>query len=52
MGGTALYAETSSREKYIPTHMFYRKNVFTEVARIKDFYDIGNDKIIYKKQLV
>lgn len=52
MGGTALYAETSSREKYISTHMFYRKNVFTEVARIKDFYDIGDDKIIYKKQLV
>ena len=52
MGGTALYAETSSREKYISTHTFYRKNVFTETARIKDFYDIGDDKIMYKKQLV
>jgi len=52
MGGTALYAETSSREKYISTRMFYRKNVFTEVARIKDFYNTGDDKIIYVRQLV
>ncbi len=52
MGGTALYAETSSREKYTSTRMFYRKNVFTEIARIKDFYDTGDDKIIYVRQLV
>ncbi len=42
-----LYAETSSRPLYRPTHSFYRHCGFTEVARLPDFYRPGDDQIIF-----
>jgi ribosomal protein S18 acetylase RimI-like enzyme len=47
MGATSLYAETSAKEQYAPTRHFYDKNSFTLEARLKDFYDEGDDKLIY-----
>jgi ribosomal protein S18 acetylase RimI-like enzyme len=50
IGGKGIYLETSSTEKYLPTREFYiRCNYFVE-ARIKDFYDTGDDKVIYVKR--
>lgn len=49
MGGKGIFIETSSREKYIPTQKFYDKCNCELVARINDFYDTGDDKLIYKK---
>jgi GNAT superfamily N-acetyltransferase len=51
MGATALYAETSAREQYKPTQLFYDKNKFELEARLKDFYDKDDDKLIYVKRL-
>lgn len=51
MGGTALYAETSSQEKYAPTRKFYLSNHYFEEARLKNFYQMDDDKIIYTKFL-
>ncbi|MBN3034825.1 MAG: GNAT family N-acetyltransferase [Bacteroidales bacterium] len=48
-GGKAVYAETSSKEQYLPTRMFYEKNGYTIKARFEDFYDLGDDKIVYMK---
>ncbi|MFA4851004.1 MAG: GNAT family N-acetyltransferase [Bacteroidales bacterium] len=49
LGGKGVYIETSSREKYIPTQKFYNSCGCELVARIKDFYDDGDDKMIYKR---
>lgn len=50
MGGTALYAETSAKPQYTPTQHFYESNQFINEAQIKDFYDMGDDKIIFVKR--
>lgn len=46
-----LYIETSSLTKYLPTRKFYLKSGYTEEACLKDFYDTGDDKIIYCRYL-
>ncbi len=51
MGGTAVYAETSSQEKYLPTRRFYLTNNYLEEARLKNFYQQNDDKLIYSKVL-
>ncbi len=52
LGGTSLYAETSAKEQYAPTRQFYDSNRFELEARLKDFYDKGDDKLIYVKRLI
>ena len=49
IGGKGVYIETSSREKYIPTQKFYDSCNCELIARITDFYDEGDDKLIYRK---
>lgn len=46
-GGRRIYIETSSTEKYLPTQKFYDNCGCTLVARIPDFYDVGDDKMMY-----
>ncbi|MCX6561201.1 MAG: GNAT family N-acetyltransferase [Candidatus Aminicenantes bacterium] len=52
LGCTLIIAETSGLEHYAPTRGFYDKNDFTLEARLRDFYDEGDDKFIYVKRLV
>ncbi|MEK7728350.1 MAG: hypothetical protein AAB354_08030 [candidate division KSB1 bacterium] len=47
--GRMLMTETSSQPKYDPTHHFYLKHHYREVARIPDFYAKGDDRVIYQK---
>lgn len=49
-GGRMMIIETSSREKYLPTQEFYRKNSYCLEARIKDFYSPGDDRMIFVKR--
>lgn len=51
MGGSAIYVETSSQELYVPTRSFYLKNGYDEKARFEDFYDRGDDKVVFVKKL-
>ena len=51
LGGKGVYIETSSRDKYIPTQRFYDSCGCDLIAQIKDFYDEGDDKLIYKRSL-
>ncbi len=51
MGGRRMYVDTSGRELYRPTQRFYVKAGYVEAARLSDFYDIGDDKIIFQKQI-
>jgi aminoglycoside 6'-N-acetyltransferase I len=47
--GRLLIAETSSQPKYEKTREFYLRVGYTELARIKDYYKIGDDLVIYGK---
>jgi ribosomal protein S18 acetylase RimI-like enzyme len=46
-----LTIETSSRPQYDPTRAFYLKRGYREVARVPDFYEAGDDRVIYAKTL-
>jgi ribosomal protein S18 acetylase RimI-like enzyme len=50
-GALAIYAETSSREPYAAARAFYRKAGFIEAARFADFYERGDDKVVYRLAL-
>ncbi len=49
--GRLLVAETSSRPTYLRTRNFYKRNGYSELAQIRDYYDVGDDLIIYGKYL-
>ena len=50
-GGRMLLIETSSQETYRATIRFYRQTGYELVARIKNFYRIGDDKLVFSKEL-
>lgn len=50
-GERLLLVETSGLERFEPTRTFYRKNDYEEEARIRDYYEAGDDKIIFRKAL-
>ncbi len=49
--GRMLLIETSSQEAYGETIRFYEKTGYEQVARIKNFYRIGDDKLVFSKEL-
>ena len=51
IGGDIVWIETSSRDLYAPTRAFYINKGYTEVASLIDFYNKGDNKIVYKKVL-
>lgn len=50
-GGRVLIVETSSLDDYRRTRAFYDREGFTREARIRDFYQAGEDKILFWKAL-
>jgi ribosomal protein S18 acetylase RimI-like enzyme len=46
-----IRVETSATEAYGPTRGFYASMKYTEEARIRDFYKVGDDLIILTKRL-
>jgi ribosomal protein S18 acetylase RimI-like enzyme len=51
MEGRLLAVETSSKPSYTDTVKFYRSLGYAEEYRIRDFYDVGDDKLILVKRL-
>jgi len=51
LGGRMIIIETSSTQRYEPTRRFYLGQDYREVARIPDFYQTGDDRVIYMKRL-
>ena len=49
--GRMLLIETSSKETYGSTIRFYERSGYSEISRIKDFYRVEDDKIVYCKRL-
>jgi ribosomal protein S18 acetylase RimI-like enzyme len=50
LNGRMIVIETSSQPKYLPTQQFYYKNKYVLEARIKDFYRVGDDRMIFVKR--
>jgi len=50
-GGKTIYIETSSKPLYEPTREFYLRNGCTIKVSMEDFYDEGDDKIVFCKKL-
>ncbi|MEE4311844.1 MAG: GNAT family N-acetyltransferase [candidate division KSB1 bacterium] len=49
--GRLIIIETSSQHKYEATRLFYARSGCEEVARIPDFYKVGDDRVIYIKKI-
>lgn len=47
-----LVAETSSRSDYAATRAFYARRGYVEVARVRDFYSPGDDRIVFVKRFL
>jgi len=50
MQGRLLVVETSSKDSYRATVGFYRRLGYDEAVYIRDFYDRGDDKLIFIKR--
>lgn len=51
LNGRMLLIETSSRRSNEPTIRFYRNSGYEEISRIKDFYRVRDDKVIFSRDL-
>lgn len=51
IGARLLLVETSGMEEFESAQRFYGKCGFAVVARIPDFYNAGDDKVIFTKAL-
>jgi ribosomal protein S18 acetylase RimI-like enzyme len=49
--GRMLLIETSSKKSYAPTIRFYQQAGYEAISRIKDFYRIEDDKVVFCKHL-
>ena len=47
--GRRIVVETSSRSEYAPAHHFYQRHGYRKVSTVPDFYEDGDDKLIYAK---
>ena len=50
-GGSMILIETSSQESYGATIRFYERSGYDLAARIRNFYKIGDDKLVFQKEL-
>lgn len=49
LGGTRVYVDTSGRPDYEPTRAFYERCGYAVGAHLRDFYDIGDGKVVFEK---
>jgi ribosomal protein S18 acetylase RimI-like enzyme len=50
-GGRMLIVETSSQQTYEAAIRFYQKSGYDLAARIKNFYRVGDDKLVFSREL-
>lgn len=47
--GRHIYIETSGRPQYQPTRGFYERCGYEVICTLPDFYDSGDDKVVWRK---
>jgi len=50
-GGRTILIETGGKASYAPTRAFYECAGWVEIARIPDFFRVGDDKVIYGRRV-
>ncbi len=50
-GGRMILIETGGKESYLPTRRFYERANYVEIARIPDYYRLGDDKVVYARRV-
>ncbi len=50
-GGRMVLLETAGKPSYAATRAFYERAGYIEIARIPDFYRVGDDKIVYARRV-
>lgn len=50
-GGRMILIETGGKPSYAAQRGFYASTGYVEVARVPDFYEEGDDRVIYRKLL-
>ncbi|MBN2468552.1 MAG: GNAT family N-acetyltransferase, partial [Deltaproteobacteria bacterium] len=50
-GARRIYVDTSSTPAYDPARLFYEKHGYRVECLLKDFYRLGDHKIVYSKDL-
>jgi ribosomal protein S18 acetylase RimI-like enzyme len=51
LGGRTILIETGGKPSYAPTRAFYDRAGYVEIARIPDFFRVGDDKVIYSRRV-
>ena len=51
LGGRLIVVETSGVEKYAPTQRFYLATGYNHEATLRDFYQTGDDLVIFTKHV-
>lgn len=49
--GRLILIETASQASYAATVRFYERSSYTLAARIRDYYRLGDDKLVFEKRL-
>lgn len=49
-GGRMVLVETGGQPSFAPTRRFYERIGYVEVARLPDFFRVGDDKVIYGRR--
>ena len=50
-GGRTILIETGGKESYAPTRRFYESAGYSEIARIPDFFRVGDDRVTYARRV-
>lgn len=50
-GARVLLVDTSGTEDFVRTRAFYSQLGYDEEARIREYYDVGDDKVTFRKTL-
>jgi len=48
-GGRHIYIDTSGRPQYEPTRAFYKRCDYEVAVTLRDFYNVGDDKVLWRK---
>jgi ribosomal protein S18 acetylase RimI-like enzyme len=51
LGGKRVYIDTSSQQRYEPTHHFYSSLGYRVEATLREFYAPGDNKVVFSKLL-